>query len=303
MTLRVVPFFLFATACIQAPPPASHPYDSELRVEDGAIHFRDIDAFSRIMSRLHDHGVSSLDEFEQQIGFSDSLRSARLEQEHDPSLDAIDIKDAFFATAVNRRGVFYIGDTVHKIGSEYEYAQEGGDEESLARLIADNEASPRGNLIVHRILGQDRRQASLLPHFSGMESIIKGIGTDPGGAPKRVVMEAWSRNYLTYASNGVNLTTESYRKTCGLCSKKWRDSAVPYLKVTVQSRQYSSITGTGYWFVLNSEEEVYSYHHIQEVMDYVVGTGVWIDTDYIDCTYTYIPDDYIRRDDFVHWVN
>lgn len=273
----------------------------EVEVKDGALHFRDAAVFSSIISSLHAGGPQELQAFEERLGFHDSLRraaSARGEAE----VSLVNIKDDAFATLVNSRGVFYVAGTIHKIGADYEYALEGGTEEELSHLLSAGGASAAASrLSVHRIGGRDSKQAISANAFSGIDSVIDAIGTDPSGNAKRVVKEAWSRNYLLYASNGVNLTTQSYRRTCGLCSKKWRDSAVSYLKVAVHSRQYSSITGSGMWFELNKQEEVYSYHHIQKVMDYVAGTGVWIDTDYIDCTYTYVPDDGVRHDDFIHW--
>lgn len=273
----------------------------EVEVKDGALHFRDAETFSRTISSLHAKGVKELVAFEERMGFHDSLRRATSTHK-EGEVSPVNIKDDAFATLVNSRGVFYVAGTVHKIGAEYEYALQGGTEEELDLMLSTGiSAEDERRLAVHRIGGHDSKPEISPQAFSGMESVIDDIGTDPGGNPKRVVKEAWSRNYLLYASNGVNLTTQSYRRTCGLCSKKWRDSAVSYLKVAVHSRQYSSITGSGMWFELTKQEEVYSYHHIQRVMDYVAGTGVWIDTDYIDCTYTYVPDDGVRHDDFIHW--
>lgn len=275
----------------------------DVETVDGALHFRDVEAFSRTIESLQAGGAQDLLEFEERMGFRDSLRrSAQYSDKDATSPLPVNIKDDVFAALVNSRGIFYVAGTIHKIGADYEYALKGGTESELSLLLAAGGASrDDGRLAVHRIGGRDSKQAISANAFSGIDSVIDDIGTDPGGNAKRVVKEAWSRNYLLYASNGVNLTTQSYRRTCGLCSKKWRDSAVSYLKVAVHSRQYSSITGSGMWFELNKQEEVYSYHHIQKVMDYVAGTGVWIDTDYIDCTYTYVPDDGVRHDDFIHW--
>ncbi len=277
------------------------PSVPEVEVQDGALHFRDAEAFARTISALHAKGARELQAFEERLGFHDSLRRASTTRKEDEDA-LVNIKDDAFATLVNARGVFYVAGAIHKIGADYEYALQGGTEEELESLLATGVAGRDDRrLAVHRIGGYDRKQELSPNAFSGIDSVIDDIGTDPGGNAKRVVKEAWSRNYLLYASNGVNLTTQSYRRTCGLCSKKWRDSAVSYLKVAVHSRQYSSITGSGMWFELTKQEEVYSYHHIQKVMDYVAGTGVWIDTDYIDCTYTYVPDDGVRHDEFIHW--
>jgi hypothetical protein len=114
-----------------------------------------------------------------------------------------------------------------------------------------------------------------------------------GSEPKRVVMDAWSRNYALYASNGVNITTESYRKTCGLCAKKWRDSAVEFLKVDATTVCYPSVNGVGGWETVSKSAQVTSYHHVQQVLEYVVAVvgAAWIDTQFIDCTYTYKRDD------------
>lgn len=296
---------------------SSYPEGESLRgiaVINNTVHFEDVAAFSEAMRVAHSMGVERLGEFEEIIGMENSLRSNLLanRDEEGDELNEHPVgypHDLFFASVLNADGIFYLGDTIHKVTDDYEYALVGGDEESLNEILASRDGLPaHPGLKVHQITGDlgDEGKEGDAPQrvLTGMHTIIRDIGTDPSGNPKRVVMEAWSRNYLTYASNGVNLTTQSYRRGGLFGRKDWRDSAVYYLKVDVESRQYSSIAGVGSgWYVINSQEEAWSYHHIQEVMEYLVGTGVWLDTDYIDCTYTYVPDDGIQRDEFVHWVN
>jgi hypothetical protein len=278
----------------------------DLKVRDGVVHFENQLAFNKTMELLHKNGPSQLENFERSIGFTNSLRSKLLSIENE-ELPPVNIKDLFFASVVNSEGVFFIGNTIHKITEEFEFAMPNGDEKLLTEALANrtSEKFKDAGIVEHRIISRDFSNA----HFSGESQQSQSLGTDQSGNSKRIVMQAWSRNYLAYASNGVNLNTESYRRTCGLCSKKWRDSAVEYIKVSVESRQYSSITGTGYWFVLNKEEEAYSYDHVQKIMDYVVGTGVWIDTEYIKCTYSWIggssvnPIDYTLYNTFIEWRN
>lgn len=302
----------------QAVDPSQQAEGGRLRgvvVIDNTVHFDDIDAFSEAMDLAHSMGFQRLGEFEKLIGIENSLRSklllAAIEESEGSETGAPSLypHDLFFASILNENGVFYNGGTIHKVTDEYEYALEGGDEETLERAVASQlgGVSSYPGLQVHRITDtlafSKKGSNGPLNVLTGMHTIFEDMGTDPGGNPKRACLEAWSRNYLTYASNGVNLTTQSYRKG-GLWGKKdWRDSAVSYMKVDVESRQYSSISGTGYWVTLQEQEEAWSYHHIQEVMDYVVGGGVWIDTDYIDCTYTYVRDNGVTVNKFVHWVN
>lgn len=275
---------------------------SKISIENDVLRFRSLDSFEETMKYLNSIPLSKLADFEEKIGFFNSLRSRLMvpeDVEIPEAITSINVKDLRLASVINIRGVYYIGNTIHKITDDFEYAVEGGNEQILEDAISGKETN---KFIKHKITGFTSSSEGDV-RFSGKESQTIALANDPGGNSKRATMEAWSRNYLTYASNGVNLITESYRKTCGLCSRKWRDSAVQYMKVEVTSRQYSSVTGTGFWFILNESEEATNYHYIQEVMDYVAGPGVWIDTDYIDCTYTTIDDNNVRRDIFIHWTN
>lgn len=284
--------------------------EPDLKVIGDAIHFRDLDSFSRTMQSLHERGMGKLNEFEKSIGFQNSLRQYMTDEAKDFASLNINIKDLFLATVVNERGVYYIGKSIHKIGAEFEYSLEDGNEIELNKAIAAVDGSEKsGEFRTFRITGYTKNLDIPNGHFSGQESQTQGIGTDESGNSKRIVIEAWSRNYVAYASNGVNLDSESYRRTCGWCSKKWRGSAVQFLRVEVESRQYSSITGYGNWFVLSKTEQAYSTDHIQQVMDYVAGTGVWIDTDYIKCDYIWIggntvrPVDYSQHNIYIEWRN
>ncbi len=278
------------------------PSKSEITLKGDALRFDSIKAFQETMNYLNSLPIEKLEEYENQLGFANSLRSRLMVSDSEEISDEvlkINVKDFRLATVVNSKGIYYIGNVIHKITDSFEFAMENGNEETL--LNAERDDLKVDGLVKHKITGFTSAIPKENGRFSGKESIIIPIANDPSGNSKRVTMEAWSRNYLTYASNGVNLITESFRRTCGLCSRKWRDSAVQYMKVNSVSRHYPSVGGSGLWLILNNQEEAYSYHNIQKVIDYVAGFGVWIDTDYID--YTTIDDANVRRDNFVHWVN
>ncbi len=290
----------FAQACVQEnesfeTPKQQTAIKAEVTVIDGAVHFKDVQAFSNTMTLLHKGGIQKLEDFENSIGFQNSLRSTLVQEDGEEQVININIKDLYFASVVNQKGIYFIGNTIHKIDSEYEYALSDGNETLLSKALMLSNANAKkesvNGLVMHKITGIGISSNSSA-RFSGKAEHITYWAIN-NGEPKRVTMDAWSRNYLKYSSNGVNITTESYRKGGALGSKAWRDSKVDYLKVDGTTKCYPSVNGTGGWELISEQAEGYDTHHVQNVFEYVAGVlgGAWLDTDYIDCTYTYTRDD------------
>ncbi len=261
----------------------------DIKVIDGAIHFKNDLSFIETMNYLHKNGQAKLIDFEKLIGFNKSLRAKMVEDFDSIQNMNINIIDLFFATVVNEKGIYFIDNTIYKVTDKYEYALKNGDEKKLSDLISGQMVSNSKELIVRKITGSDNTQVNR--DFFG-ESEYKTHWM-VGNVKKRVRMNAWSRNYLKYSSSGVNIYTESYRKG-GLFGRwSWRDSAVKYLRVDAETKCYAEVNGEGAWEIIKDSEDAHNADHIQTVLEYVVAVigGGWLTTEYIKCTYTYIRDD------------
>jgi hypothetical protein len=134
-------------------------FKKEVEVVSGAVHFRDIQSFSSTMAFLHQGGVTQLQEFEQSIGFQNSLRRKLIEikeAELDAKIvtDNVNVLDQYLSTVLNEKGIYFIGSTIHKIGSEFEYSLENGNEVLLETAIKDNDIGGNsGRFFAHQITG------------------------------------------------------------------------------------------------------------------------------------------------------
>ena len=201
-----------------------------LKVENGIIFFKDRCEFENTMYLLHSIGSEKLSAWEKEIGFGNSLRSyVEMNSDNfDPEREII--PDPFFASVVNKDGIFAIGDTVHKLTFDTEYVT------TIENLPKLREVK-KGNAISKAISSEVIKEFPISRKIGtndGLKS-ISGMFLEEVWSPCGIEhisphLYHWCTNTLVYASIGIKIVGR--KRTGTNCDGMFVDAKMNYAKAS-----------------------------------------------------------------------
>lgn len=205
----------------------------DIIVKNGALHFKNEAAFLKTVARLNDEG-SDLATWEKSLNFDNSLRKAQ--EEAPEQNEVLDIPDQVFAAILNKDGVYYIGNEIHKVTPKVEYTIKDGDAKKL-QAIAQGNVQNLKNVEAFKVkFGTTTQKPNA--RFQG-KSILRKAPYPNTATHLSAHLEAWSRGYALYSSVGVRIKGRKYKRGGAFGRRKWRDDDM----------WFAEIGGQGYRFV------------------------------------------------------
>jgi len=136
--------------------------DKEVSIQNNALHFQSADVFFDISKQLAEMSKEEKDQWEQQLGFTsmrtelnsifEQLENVETESEMNNLITAnsdliqiIDetivpiIESDAYASIVNREGIFYVENVIHKIDGQKIASIENGSIEAVTKVLKSNE--------------------------------------------------------------------------------------------------------------------------------------------------------------------
>jgi len=230
-------------------------------LKDGIIQFRSLESFQQMMRGLQGMTMTQLNAWVENLSGFEPMRTSN--SNGTQTTDKEIIPDPVFATIVNSKGLFAIGDSLFFIDDEYEY------------IITQKQFNPNSDIsvirevgskhkILHKLIGDARLK------FSGWLLDTKYYWTPEN---RKCKLEAWNNSYFAYASFGIKLTN--------------------YLGSSKDDFDYSTISGTAKWkqnteptFHVNSYSQTEEHVKVNQiVMGWLAGLAVSFDVNYIDADY------------------
>lgn len=240
----------------------------DIEVKDGYLTFKNSEAFKNTMDIILKKPERELSQWNQSINFTNSLRSS-YEQDSILASDRL-IPDPYFASVVNKQGMFAIGDTLHRITENYEYALKNGENtlNTLLSIQSSDEAQSIQGIKIHRVTGIKESKSGNSVSFTGKQSRYYEQCND--GRPNRVELAVMTRNYLVYQFARVEADGEAYRRGGVFGSRNWHP----------EEMYYTTITGTIDLKLANglTQNDVpvnvsgYNQQSVGQTLDYYVGT-------------------------------
>ena len=249
--------------------------------------------FTNTINLLHKNGRDNLKTWEVEIGFENSLRKfyedtvvAKSKTNEAFETDSWElVSDSFFASVVNKDGIYVVGDTIHKITYDIEYLITDGDFKKLEDL--DNGLKSSGTVIEFNII----RQQGSDKDWAGWRTIKKSCPC--GNCNLSAHLKAWNVSYAYYASCGIRITGRKY-------DGKWKDDAMWWAKVDGCARINSCIytACSGYYTVCGNAEGTNKIN-VDKTLEYWVYplSGGILFCDYVHADYYYTDDGCYNQ----HW--
>ncbi|OJJ22600.1 hypothetical protein BKI52_07935 [marine bacterium AO1-C] len=244
-------------------------------VKNGALHFKNQDAFINIITQLNGDNVD-LNAWEESINFTNSLR------QHQEDEEGLDIPDPVFASILNTEGVYYIGKEVHKVTPKYEYVVKDGNTETLEAIVAGNTSNLRG-VKVHEIKYGVAAQ-SFNARFQGKSTRKKTPYSNATHLSAH--LEAWDRTYALYASVGIRIKGRKKKR------RKWKDDEMWFAEVTWRAYTEACVPSCTGKALLTGTKSGTNTKSVSKTINYAAGTGAWHVTDYIEGDFRYNDDGY-----------
>lgn len=262
-------------------------YNSKgVKVIDNVVYFKNNDAFTATMNELHEKGRENLEFWEKENAFTNSYRKVlddeadMVSAKEDLAEDLI-IEDPFFAAVVNKDGVFVIENTIHKITYDTEYLISGLNFSKLAEIKEGNNSKSTSGVTSHPIKRKEFSSPDGAKGVSGTKTRKKNTTSNPPVCRNDISahLQAWSVNYLAYASAGIRI------KGRKLKNGNWKNDKMWYAKVDGCAEGFANNQGPFFECGSKSKENK---KRVEKVLIMTIpGT---INTDRIECTYTYEDD-------------
>lgn len=260
--------------------------NQDIVVKDQIVHFKNLEVFKNTMDELHTNGRDYLIEWENKMCFDNSLRSYYENDsinEFYPD-DAI-IPDPFFASVVNKDGLFVIADSIHKITYETEYVIPNYDIDLLKTLNRPSlkSVSISGGIIEFKI-ERGKTNSTNLKSVSGWNTIE--INSPCGICWLSAHLKCWCVNFVAYSSVGIRISGRkaNNKSTCS----NFRDD----------SMWYAGVDGCAWARPSNFPPEALLAYcgstfdsdkkNVDKTLLYQVGTSIYCER--IECNYYYSDD-------------
>ena len=248
----------------------------EVVVKNGALHFKNQDAFVKTVTKLNEESAD-LDAWEKSLNFTNSLRQV------EGDVESLDIPDPVFAAILNADGVYYIGKEIHKVTSKYEYVIKDGDEQKLAAITVGNGQNLKA-VVAHEIKFGNAENASNL-RFQGKSTRKKTPYSYATHLSAH--LEAWDRTYALYASVGIRIKGRKKKR------RKWKDDEMWFAEVTWRAfTEVCSASGCSGKSLLTGTSSGRNTKSVSKTINYAAGVGVWHVTEYIEGDFRYNDDGY-----------
>lgn len=278
-TMVVLVCFWLLSACTSTQnevKPTSDLPSAEVAVKNGTLYFKDEDTFVRIINQLNAENAD-LDAWEKSLNFTNSLRQNQKDDE------ALDIPDPVFAAILNKDGVYYIGNEIHKVTPKYEYVIKDGNADKLKAVTAGNVQNLK-RVVAHEIKFGVAAQ-NFNARFQGKSTRKKTPYSNATHLSAH--LEAWDRTYALYASVGIRIKGRKKKR------RKWKDDDMWFAQV--DWRAYTEVcsgTGCSGKTLLTGSQSGRNTKSVSKTISYAGGIGVWHVTDYIEGDFQYNDDGY-----------
>lgn len=200
-------FTLLLTACnndVENPAEANIHLSSPITIENGVLHFSSIASFSEACDNISDMSEDEFRQWENSLSFK-SLRSEinfaldQLEECNDSLLfqnlltingDLLEVKDSTivpivesesYASITNREGLFYIGETLHKVKRGQLIVSLSGNIENV------NEALSESSLKSGRVDGNN--DLIIIDYGQPIDQTVLKSGTESVGKEKQITID------------------------------------------------------------------------------------------------------------------
>jgi hypothetical protein len=191
------------------------------KIENGILYFKNRCSFESTMYYLHSKKTDELENWESEIGFSNSLRS--FYQNADFDREEL-IEDLFFASVLNKDGLFAIGDTLHRISFKNEYVTSIDNLELLLKTDDNlNNAQISDKIKIFPI----SRKINNLKSVGG--NLYEDVDSPCDIDWIKARLHYWCVNTLAYNTIGIKITGR--QKRYDSCTGSFKDEVMNYGKV------------------------------------------------------------------------
>ncbi len=277
-TFAIIACFVVLNACknqINEVAP-SNLNTNEVVVKNGALHFKDLNVFTKIVKQLND-GDLDLDTWTASIGFTNSLSQSQN--------NTLDIPDPVFANILNAEGIYFIGNEAHKVGKTYEYVTNEQNIEQLRNIDVNSKEENIAGMKAHKIKFGAAAKA-FNARFQGAETLSRIPYTSRHDL--QAELHAWSRTYAVYSSVGVRIKGRKFRKGGLFGSSKWRDDEMDFASISYECQTEVCVGGQcSGEAILTGDDSVTNKKKLSITINYSAGTGTWHVTDYIEADFSY----------------
>ncbi len=191
-------------------------------VREGVVAFRDISEFRTTLRYLQEIGERNLSQWESDIGFPHSLRRETQSYQNKDKL----VISPFFASVINAKGQFSVGNMLHTITKEKEYVSE-----ISTHMTGLPEQSDVSYPIQRFHSGKSLNTNDFWGHDKQWKTPCLTTSDYDDSYDYRVELEAWSENFSFYSDLGTRITYQEYKSGGLFGRKKWRDTDAWHLKV------------------------------------------------------------------------
>lgn len=274
--------------------PANSLTNNEVVVKNGALHFKDMDAFVKTTSQLND-GTLDVNLWLKSIDFKNSLKqtqAAKIAKGEELDNEDLEVPDPVFASILNADGVYFIGDEAHKVTTQYEYVTNAQEATKLSNINTSSTLAEVPGVKAHKVkIGQIEKQsnARLLGKVT-RERFPYADRPVPYATRNdlKAQLSAWSRTYAVYSSVGISITGRKYSKDGLFGSLQWRDDEMDYASINWSALTKVCHSGgcseqgllTGFVYANNEKT-------VSKTINTAYGAGIWHVTAYVEGEFKY----------------
>nr|WP_294894088.1 hypothetical protein [uncultured Pedobacter sp.] len=190
--------------------------ETGIEVREGMLSFSNQEVFSNTLKMLSAKNLSEVDTWLSQFGYK-SLNSDTTDEQN-----RIFIYDPLFRRILNDKYSVKIGNDIFFIKDGSEYLINDGNMSTYSTLQNGGSEGSVNNVKIKSLnpASVELKVESISP-FQGTRGYYSPEYDN--GRPERIYMEIYSQSFAVYASQGVLIRGQAYRRGGVFGSKKWRD--------------------------------------------------------------------------------
>lgn len=196
----------------------------KITVKNDMLYFLNKESFNETINDLSDKNLNEVDDILSSYDFI-SLNSDSLNENRDMICDPI------FKRLLNSNSSLQIGDDIFVIKDGFEYLISNGDIDTYKSILKNEFPTSSINLKKRQLNFKKEFEIlnnksegditiSAIPPFQGTRSYYSPEYNN--GRPERVYMEIYSQSFVVYASQGVLMRGQAYRRGGVFGSRSWR---------------------------------------------------------------------------------
>ncbi len=199
--------------------------NKEFIIANGMLNFKDQNAFSKQVDHLHKMSKEEREHWLQDINFNNSLytKTKDLSSEEFINAKMVDVPDEIFATLLNDKGEFAIGEEIHRITQNKELVMSKSSFSKNAGNWDDGNAVSKFDVYY----GENDYARKDVPYTVYPYDGDFALESNPSEIANlevdhlRAKIIGWNRGYIAYASVGIKISGKKKRRRKFKNDKMW----------------------------------------------------------------------------------